>query len=148
MRRDCHGSTFTEALAAVAIAAILAPATLIAVSSYRQSQMAAQYPVEMGRILAASRAFLKDHLRLPDLVTAPATLDAELWRQYYHPPANLKRSADQLLPDGLVYAVVRPYRPSGVTTEAFVGQIRITGSHCDRYDGDPAAACEYNVPFY
>ncbi len=99
----------------------------------------------MGRILAASRAFLKDHRHLPQLST---TQDAALWTGYYRPASNLVTAAGQLLPAGWQYVVIRPYLPSGVTTGAFPGQIRVIGSGCDQYDGNPQAACDYAVPFY
>ncbi|AGY60399.1 hypothetical protein [Gloeobacter kilaueensis] len=146
--------SLAQVLLAVAVGALLAPLTVVAVAGYQKSAQAAQYPVEVSRLLAASRAFVKDQLRLPDLSGADCSdsgstsPDSALWRNYYRPAAEVTSCPQSLLPDGLRYQTVRAFTPAGVTVGSFPGRIRISGSWCDRYDGDPNAFCEYDVPVF
>jgi prepilin-type N-terminal cleavage/methylation domain-containing protein len=142
--RKLHGFALIEILSAVVVSAILLTVGLAAIPAWQKQQQAAQRPVEMGKIVAASRAFLKDTLRLPDLSQQE---DRALWASYYKPPSNLTSEANQALPDGFRYQIVRAYSPSGLTTDDVPGEIKVTGTTCDQPSSDPQAFCDVIVPF-
>lgn len=142
--RNVLGSTLIEILSAVIVSAILLSVGVVAIPAWQKQQQVAQRPVEMGKIVAASRAFLQDTLHLPDLSQAE---DRALWASYYNPPSNLTRETNQALPDGFSYQIVRAYSPSGLTTDDVPGEIKVTGATCDQPSSDPQAFCDAIVPF-
>lgn len=139
--RGNKGLTLVEILVVMAIAGIMIPVGMTAVSSYQKTEEYVRRPVEMGRISAALRAFLKDRLYLPNFSNQRDLAD---WKNYYKPPGN----TDAPLPYDFTYTLVRNYVRAGLTTGSYPGRVLITGSECSRYNGDPASYCEFSVPFY
>jgi Tfp pilus assembly protein PilE len=143
-RRKIGGFALIEILSAAAVSAVLLYVGLAAIPAWQKQQHVAQRPVEMGKIIAASRTFLKDTLHLPDLSQSD---DLALWPNYYKPPQNLVSQANQPLPDGFSYQIVRAYSPSGLTTDDVPGEIKVTGATCDQPSDDPQAFCDAIIPF-
>jgi type II secretory pathway pseudopilin PulG len=142
--RKANGFALVEILSAAAVSAVLLYVGLAAIPAWQKQQQVGQRPVEMGKIIAASRAFLKDTLHLPDLSQSQ---DLALWPNYYKPPQNLVSQANQPLPDGFSYQIVRPYSPSGLTTDDVPGEIKVTGATCDQPSDDPQVFCDAIIPF-
>lgn len=143
-RRTTNGFALVEILSVVAISAVVLSIGLAAIPAWQKQQQLLQRPIEMGKIAAASRAFLRDTLHLPDL-NQPG--DRTLWANYYKPPHNLASEPNQALPDGFGYQIVRAYAPAGLTTDDAPGEIRVTGASCDQPSDDPQAFCDLIVAF-
>jgi Tfp pilus assembly protein PilE len=142
--RKANGFALIEILSAAAVSAVLLYVGFAAIPAWQKQQQATQRPVEIGKIVAASRAFLKDTLHLPDL-SQPQ--DLALWVNYYKPPQNLASQANQPLPDGFSYQIVRAYSPSGLTTDDVPGEIKVTGAPCNQPSDDPQAFCSAIISF-
>jgi Tfp pilus assembly protein PilE len=142
--RKIDGFVLMEMLSVVAVSAVLLYVGFAAVPAWQKQQKATQRPVEIGKIVAASHAFLKDTLHLPDLRQSQ---DLALWANYYKPPQSLASQANQPLPDGFSYQIVRAYSPSGLTTDDVPGEIKVTGATCDQPSNDPQAFCDAIIPF-